>query len=215
MSLLEIIADKAISRNTLDLMGICYVSKGSVTGQLGPEFTHRLSDWGDERLVYPLRDLWSSFRGLAYRTTQLKFMYDTAYATRPTSMLYGLNVAHTCIAESGYAIIVEGIFDFLKLYDNGVKNVVSSLGTNLSWDQACLLRRFTTTAVVVYDPDTAGREAAAAARIRLGRAGIAATTLDLGTLDPDDFVAAHGEEKFKNLCSQSLKNTESSALMYP
>src|SRR5262245_2046896 len=74
--------------------------------------------------------------------------------------LYGLNLSKNAIRESGFAILVEGYFDFAQVYQAGFRSVVASCGTALTPAQAQQLRRFTGKVVLSFDPDTAGQGAA-------------------------------------------------------
>ena len=60
-------------------------------------------------------------------------------------LLYGLDLAKQAIESADRAVIVEGYFDVISLYDNGVKNVVASMGTAISLDQLRLAAEATTT----------------------------------------------------------------------
>ena len=75
--------------------------------------------------------------------------------------LYGLNLTKSAIRQSGYAVLVEGYFDFAQVFQTEAAPVVASCGTALTPQQAQLLRRFTTKVVLSYDPDAAGQGAAA------------------------------------------------------
>ena len=213
-SLITLLEEKAISRPTLDKFGICYYKDGDVYGPSSPLWMHKVKDFGPgERLIYPLHDLHGFFKGLCFRSPGLKFFYDTTERIFPAELLYGLTETHACIAEQEYAIVVEGIFDFLKLYDVGIGNVVCTLGTHLSWDHMCLLRRFCKCVLVCYDPDDAGRVAAAKASDTLRQGGILPVTVDLVELDPDEYVMKHGKQKFLETCFQSLNGTNSKSLI--
>jgi DNA primase len=74
--------------------------------------------------------------------------------------LYGLNLSKNAIRESGFAILVEGYFDFAQVYQAGFHSVVASCGTALTPAQAQQLRRFTGKVVLSFDPDAAGQGAA-------------------------------------------------------
>ena len=208
-SLLSVLEDKAISRATLDRFGVCYCRDGEVYGVTNPIWAHKVVDYPGERLLYPLHDLHGFFKGLAFRGPTLKFFYDTTERIRPSEMLYGLHETHDSIVQQDYAILVEGIFDFLKLYDVGITNVVSTLGTHLSWDQMCLLRRFCRCGLICYDPDDAGREAAVKAADILKQGGILPVIVDLIDEDPDDYVMKFGKQKFLETCFQSISATDS------
>ena len=70
--------------------------------------------------------------------------------------LYGLNLSKDAIRESDTAVIVEGYLDFLMPFQQGLKNIVASLGTALTLEQVRLLKRYASKAVMIYDPDAAG-----------------------------------------------------------
>lgn len=203
----SVLADKGISRATLDEFQVCYLHGGSIYGKTSPVWIDWVSGVREDRLIYPMYDLHGFMVGMAYRSENLKFFYDTAHPMRPSEMLYGLNSTFSCILESDCAIIVEGIFDFLKLYDVGIRNCVSTLGTKLSWDQMCLLRRFCKKVIIIYDPDDAGRAAAKDAAETVRECGAIPYIVDLKDKDPDDFIAANGKEEFLKLCSQLPKST--------
>src|SRR5712692_4312508 len=75
--------------------------------------------------------------------------------------LYGLNLTKAGIRKLGYAVLVEGYFDFAQVFQTEAAPVVASCGTALTPQQAQLLRRFTTKVVLSFDPDAAGQGAAA------------------------------------------------------
>ena len=75
--------------------------------------------------------------------------------------LYGLNLSKDAIRQRGFAVLVEGYFDFAQVYQAGFPGVVASCGTALTPQQAQQLRRFTAKVVLSFDPDAAGQGAAA------------------------------------------------------
>src|SRR5439155_6762128 len=75
--------------------------------------------------------------------------------------LYGLSLTKTQIRKSGFAVLVEGYFDFAQLFQSQAAPVVASCGTALTRQQAQLVRRFTSKVVLSFDPDAAGQRAAA------------------------------------------------------
>ena len=74
--------------------------------------------------------------------------------------LYGLNLSKGAIRKVGFAVLVEGYFDFAQVFRTDAAPVVASCGTALTAQQAQLLRRFTTKIVLSFDPDAAGQGAA-------------------------------------------------------
>jgi len=111
--------------------------------------------------------------------------------------LYGLNLAKTAIRQGGFAVLVEGYFDFAQLFQAGYQSVVASCGTALTPQQVQQLRRFTSKVVLSFDPDAAGEGAAAKSCEMLVSAGfdVNVAILPAGE-DPDTFVRRHGRQGY-------------------
>ena len=56
-------------------------------------------------------------------------------------------------------IVVEGYMDTISLYQAGFLNVVASMGTSLTKDQARLVKRYSENVLISYDGDFAGQKA--------------------------------------------------------
>jgi DNA primase len=112
--------------------------------------------------------------------------------------LYGLNLTKTAIRKLGYAVLVEGYFDFAQVFQTQAAPVVASCGTALSPHQAQLLRRLTSRIVLSYDPDAAGQGAAARSCELLVAEGfdVNVAMLTAGE-DPDTFIRKHGPERYR------------------
>jgi DNA primase len=110
--------------------------------------------------------------------------------------LYGLARTREAIREKGFALMVEGYFDLISLWNAGITNVVALLGTALTRPQVDLIRRYTTRVAAVFDPDDAGRKALARSLelFLAGNVDARAVILPEG-LDPDDFVRGQGRKK--------------------
>ena len=107
--------------------------------------------------------------------------------------LYGLNLSKAAMRQGGFAVMVEGYFDFAQVYQAGFQSVVASCGTALTPQQAQQLRRFTAKVVLSFDPDAAGQGAAAKSCEMLVAEGfdVNVAILPAGE-DPDTFVRKHG-----------------------
>jgi DNA primase len=112
--------------------------------------------------------------------------------------LYGLNLSKSSVRQLGYAVLVEGYFDFAQVFQTQAAPVVASCGTALTQPQAQLLRRFTTKVVLSYDPDAAGQGAAARSCDLLVAEGfdVNVAVLDKGE-DPDTYIRRHGPERYR------------------
>ncbi|MCA0992905.1 DNA primase [Guptibacillus hwajinpoensis] len=112
--------------------------------------------------------------------------------------LYGFHLTRSAIRLKDQAILLEGYVDVITAYGNGVQNVVASLGTALTKDQAKLLRRQTESVVICYDSDKAGTNAATRAADELMEAGCYVRIAKMpGGLDPDDYIRTYGAERFE------------------
>ncbi len=111
--------------------------------------------------------------------------------------LYGLNLAKGAIRQRGFAVLVEGYFDFAQVYQAGIQPVVASCGTALTPQQAQQLRRFTGKVVLSFDPDAAGQAAATKSCEMLVAEGFEVNVASLPTGDdPDTFVRKQGGEAY-------------------
>lgn len=62
--------------------------------------------------------------------------------------------------KNNLMIVVEGYFDVLGLYQKGLENCVASMGTAFTFEQGRLIKRYCETAVLFFDSDVAGMDAA-------------------------------------------------------
>ena len=120
-------------------------------------------------------------------------------------MLYGLNLSKAAMRQGGFAVLVEGYFDFAQVYQAGFQAVVASCGTALTPPQAQQLRRFTGKVVLSFDPDAAGQGAAAKSCEMLVAEGfeVNVAVLPAGD-DPDTFVRKHGAAGYAERLRRSM-----------
>jgi DNA primase len=213
--------DRDVTAKTIDQLGLGYappgrdglraalsqqgfstavlVQSGLVVQRDGGEIVDRFRN----RLMVPIcRDTGSAvaFGGRAMNPDQqpkyLNSPETPIYSKSRT--LYGLNLTKSAIRKLGYAVLVEGYFDFAQVFQTQAAPVVASCGTALTASQAHLLRRFTTKVVLSYDPDAAGQGAAARSCELLVGEGfdVNVVGLDKGE-DPDTFVRRNGPEAYR------------------
>jgi DNA primase len=112
--------------------------------------------------------------------------------------LYGLNLSKAAIRKLGYAVIVEGYFDYAQVFQTQAAPAVASCGTALTPAQAQLLRRFTTRVVLSFDPDAAGQGAAIRSCDLLVAEGFEVNVLALNKgEDPDTFIRRNGADGYR------------------
>lgn len=161
------------------------------------------------RLVFPLRDLRGRTVGFSGR---LLGDGEPKYLNSPETpifhkgeLLFHLDVARHPIRKAGYALVVEGNFDTLRLSLAGIEHVVAPLGTALTETQVKLLHRYTSDVVLCYDADTAGRKASFRAADLLLAEGMRVRLLTLPEgNDPDTIVQEGGASAFEALIGDAM-----------
>lgn len=219
------IAERGVSEATSDALGLGYAPREGLKSTLLAEgFSQQqllragllvsredgtIVDRFRNRLMIPIcRDTGSiiAFGGRAVDEGQqpkyLNSPETPIYSKSRT--LYGLNLSKTAIRQGGFAVLVEGYFDFAQVYQAGCQAVVASCGTALTPQQAQQLRRFTGKVVLSFDPDAAGQGAAAKSCEMLVAEGfdVNVALLPPGT-DPDTFVRQQGRAAY----AERLKNS--------
>jgi DNA primase len=118
--------------------------------------------------------------------------------------LYGLHLSKAAIRQGGFAVLVEGYFDFAQVYQSGFKALVASCGTAVTPQQAQYLRRFCGKVILSFDPDAAGRSAAAKSGEMLVAEGFEVNVVTLpDDADPDTFVRRQGGPAYLAQLKQS------------
>lgn len=119
--------------------------------------------------------------------------------------LYGLNFALKQNMNERYFVIVEGYMDLISLHQYGITNVVASLGTALTINQARLLKRYADKVVISYDADMAGQMATLRGLEVLRTAGFDVRVLSIPQgKDPDEYVRSNGKEAFLKLINSAM-----------
>lgn len=119
--------------------------------------------------------------------------------------LFGLNLARNEIRRRKFGILVEGYLDLIVPFQSGVRNMVASLGTALTREQARLLGRFARQVVINYDGDRAGVKATRRAMETLLAEDFDVKVLVLpDNADPDEFVRRFGVEAYHERRRQAV-----------
>ncbi len=161
------------------------------------------------RIIFPIFDNRSHCIGFGARTmgeSQAKYINspETSIYVKGRH-LYGLHLAKDSIAKEDLVVIVEGYMDFLMPFQEGLTNIVASLGTALTIDQVRLLRRYTKNVCLLFDSDPAGESAMFRSIDLLIEEGmrVKVARLQEGE-DPDSFVRKFGIEKLREHIDQAV-----------
>ena len=95
----------------------------------------------------------------------------------------------------------------IRLYLNGIKNVVATMGTAITHEHALLIRRLSNNVYLCFDGDKAGEKATISALKEFEKIDINPKIIRLeDNLDPDDYIIKNGKDAFLN----HIKNPMSS-----
>ncbi|MCP4553016.1 MAG: DNA primase [Bacteroidetes bacterium] len=160
------------------------------------------------RLMFPIFDInmqVAGFGGRVMDDAMPKYMNSPETPVYSKSrILYGLHAAKQYCRREGVVYIVEGYFDFLSLYQHGIKNSVASLGTALTQEHVRILKGYASKMILVFDSDDAGINAAKRSIQIFIKEGVDTRILVLpGRNDPDSFVMKHGQASFLSLAAQA------------
>lgn len=155
------------------------------------------------RLMFPIFDYLGricGFGGRALKADQSpKYLNSSENIIYNKSrVLYGLYHSKQHVKEKDQIILVEGYFDVILPYQEGVKNIAAVSGTALTSDQSVLIKRLTSNVISCFDLDEAGFEATKRAYLVLQNQDIIMKTISgFEGKDPADFVLSKNGEEFK------------------
>lgn len=162
------------------------------------------------RLMIPILDIHGRVAGFGGRVMspedEPKYLNSAESETfNKRRMLFNFREAVPVARRLNSVIVVEGYLDAISLFQNGIKNVVASLGTAISAEQIHMLARNCETLYFCYDADAAGQRATLRAISLQKDAPVNARVVSFpdSTDDPDSFVTREGAESFKNLLEKA------------
>lgn len=186
-----------------------YTNKDLVLAGLAIERNGSLYDFFKNRIMFPLFDHRGNvvgFSGRALNDSDMPKYVNTRETSvyHKGSMFFGLNSAKEEIKQKENAIVVEGEFDAISLFQEGIKNVVAIKGTALTESQVSLLARFTPKITLCLDQDSAGFEATRRSLEIIEKKGLTTSIIILNNAkDPDEAVKKNPLE-FKKAVKESV-----------
>ena len=152
------------------------------------------------RIIFPICDVKTRPIGFGGRIMPEAPVELAKYVNSPETPvyskgknLYGLAVTRDQIRQQDFAVVVEGYMDLIVPFQYGLKNIVASLGTALTQEQARLLKRYTHNVVMIYDPDAAGQSATLRSLDTFLEEDMNVRVVSLPAgFDPDLYVRKHG-----------------------
>jgi DNA primase len=161
------------------------------------------------RIMFPIADVRGriiAFGGRALGDGQPKYLNSPETKLYNKSRnLFGLSFSRDGIRRLDCAVLVEGYMDFIIPFQHGIDNLVASLGTSLTSQQAQLLGRYTREVIVSYDPDSAGLAATQRSLDLFLEEDFRVRVLSLPDgQDPDVFVREAGADRYRRRLQEAV-----------
>ena len=155
------------------------------------------------RMIFPIYSHLNKVIGFAGRI--IDDQKQAKYVNSPETpiynkrrVLYGLHLNKNEIINQKSAIVVEGYFDLIQLYQANIKNVVAVSGTAFTDEHALAISKLCKIIYIAYDGDNAGKEAAIRAGYTILKNNLNVKIINIpNKLDPDDWIQTEGAEPFK------------------
>lgn len=201
--------ERQLTPTTLQEYNVAFCDKKGhlYAGTKYPRDFTKLPEFYFDCIIFPIYDLYNEPVGVMarYMGGVSKNKYRNSSASNSFSkgrQLFGLDKAYPYILKEKRVIVVEGLFDQVQLYQQGIKNVVSTMGTTLTVHHIALLSRFASEIIVIPDPDKAGDKFGTKSQKVAGKY-ISCRYVPLPTSeDPDELVLRIGPAAFKQLLSE-------------
>ena len=148
----DYIQNKGYSLDSLAKYGLVSKSKGE-----------SFYDFFSERLIFPIKNQKKEILGFGGRilNDQLPKYINTKknLAFDKGAVLYGIDQSAEYIRDNDECVLVEGYTDVIIAHQYGYKNVVASMGTAITTQQAGKIADISNNAIIALDADQAGTEA--------------------------------------------------------
>lgn len=221
---LKYFADRKLSPQTIKKYGLGYApdswsaltdmlrSKGYSDDEITDAWLGSRSKKGNifdifrKRVMFPIIDLRGNIIGFGGRVldnSQPKYLNTGATPVFDKgSNLFSMNFAKN--ADTKRLILCEGYMDVIAVNQAGFENVVATLGTAITPNQARLMSHYAEEIVIAYDSDGAGQKATQKAINHFADVGIRTRILRMdGAKDPDEYIKKFGRDRFKMLIDGS------------
>ena len=148
----DYINNKGYSLDSLSKYGLVSKSKGET-----------FYDFFSDRLIFPIKNQKKEILGFGGRilNDQLPKYINTKknLAFDKGAVLYGIDQSVEYIRDNDECVLVEGYTDVIIAHQYGYKNVVASMGTAITTQQASKIADISNNAIIALDADQAGTEA--------------------------------------------------------
>lgn len=200
-SLPEFLLDKGYRRDDI-------LDSGAVT----ETDKKKLIDSQGGRLIFPIINAFDdvvAFGGRVLEKTDFAKYKNTreTIVFNKSKNLYNINLVKKQKKTEGLKniVMVEGYMDTISLWQAGFHNVVASMGTSLTKEQARLSKRYADDVLISYDGDFAGQKGAIRGLEIMKEEGVNVRVVPLPEgLDPDDVVKKYGMEGYQRCLDSAM-----------
>ncbi|MBQ3162659.1 MAG: DNA primase [Oscillospiraceae bacterium] len=159
-----------------------------------------------DRVMFPIIDLRGNviaFGGRIIDGSGPKYLNSSDTPVfKKSRNLFSLNFAKK--SEEKRLILAEGYMDVIAINQAGFENVVATLGTALTQEQARLMSQYAEEIIIAYDSDGAGQNATHKAINLLSEVGVRTKIIHMeGAKDPDEYIKKFGAARFRQLLDKS------------
>ncbi|WP_457680380.1 DNA primase [Thermovibrio sp.] len=162
-----------------------------------------------ERLIIPIFN--HSGKVVAFAGRALKEDSSPKYINSPESrffkkgsLLYGFYQSKDEIIKKRQVVIVEGYFDVISLHGAGFCNCVAPMGTSLTESHCRFIKRYSSSPVLLFDGDGAGRKATLRSAELFFKLGVEPLVVQLPQGEDPDSLARKSRELLKRLLENPL-----------
>lgn len=155
-----------------------------------------------DRIMFPLHNAQGrtvGYSGRTYKNQEPKYLNSSETPIfQKRRLLYNVDKARRIIRQKNEIILLEGFMDVIKADNAGVKQVVASMGTQISQEHIAFIKKLTSNVTLLFDGDFAGQEATLKTGQHLLEQGLNVFVIQLPSkMDPDEYINKYGEDAFK------------------
>jgi len=222
---LDYFLKRGLKRNTIEEFQLGYVSwKNNFYDELSKKYTEedlnltglyykndktgKYIDRFNSRIIFPVNNITGdtiAFGGRIIRDGKLAKYINSPETEfyKKGNMIFNLDKAKDCRADTDEVIIVEGYMDVVSVYSSGIKNVIANSGTALTERQIDLIWKFFSNPIICLDGDESGQKAALRIAEKLfplinEKSKIYFSVMPEGQ-DPDDYIKRNGKNELLKL----------------
>ncbi len=186
---------KKYSEEDINLTGLYY--KHDKSGKYIDRF--------NSRIIFPVNNITGdtiAFGGRIIKESKLAKYINSPETEfyKKGNMIFNLDKAKACRADTSEVIIVEGYMDVVSVYSTGIKNVIANSGTALTDRQINIIWKFFSNPTICLDGDQSGQNAALRIAEKLFPLINEDNKIFFSIMpdgnDPDDYIKKNGKENF-------------------